>query len=244
MQIGAGVAAFLILMAGIVVSLKTKHGTLIVEVDQPDATVQVLDSEGKVEVSQLGGGGKVTVSIDPGRHRLKVVKDGFTTYGQEFEMEKNGKLAITAKLVSVNEKPVVAPARKPFAYETPGFDEWVKNVQAMPVEKQVEAVSKKLVELNPGFDGVLGASYSDDVVTVVGFDTDHVTDISPFRALVGLQLLHGTGSMPPQSPRCGQIVRPIADQRHGVAQVGGRKKSGCYRPIASCWNAIKRIGVQ
>ena len=29
----------------------------------------------------------------------------------------------------------------------------MKTVAALPAEKQVEAVSKKLMELNPGFDG-------------------------------------------------------------------------------------------
>lgn len=37
----------------------------------------------------------------------------------------------------------------------PAFPQWVKDVQAMPAEKQLEAVSKKLVELSPGFDGKL-----------------------------------------------------------------------------------------
>ncbi|MCE9532387.1 MAG: hypothetical protein K8T89_14890, partial [Planctomycetes bacterium] len=47
-------AAFLgvAILAGILVSLRTKDGTLVVEVDQPDAIVQVMDAEGKVEVSQ------------------------------------------------------------------------------------------------------------------------------------------------------------------------------------------------
>ncbi len=90
-----------LLLAGIIVSLRTKEGTLIVEVDQPDATVQVLDAEGKVEVSQKGGVGKVTIGVDPGRHRLKVEKEGFAVFGQEFEMEKGGKTAITARLEAV-----------------------------------------------------------------------------------------------------------------------------------------------
>ena len=39
------------------------------------------------------------------------------------------------------------------AYLDPAFQQWVKTVAAMPAEKQIEAVSKKLMELNPGFDG-------------------------------------------------------------------------------------------
>jgi len=134
------------LLAGIIVSLDTKEGKLIVEVDQKDAMVQVLDEEGKVEVSQKGGG-KITISVDPGKHRLKVVKDGFTTFGQEFEMEKNGKKEITARLeplgsVVVGTMPApVAGEKRPLAFQTPGFDEWVQQVQAMPAEQQVQAVS-------------------------------------------------------------------------------------------------------
>ena len=37
--------------------------------------------------------------------------------------------------------------------DDPAFQQWVKATQALPAEKQIEAVSKKLMELNPGFDG-------------------------------------------------------------------------------------------
>ena len=42
----------------------------------------------------------------------------------------------------------------------PAFQAWVKATQALPAEKQVEAVSKKLMELNPGFDGKAQAAAS------------------------------------------------------------------------------------
>jgi len=65
----------------------------------------------------------------------------------------------------------------------------------------VEAVSKKLVELNPGFDGRLTdwdqkstPTIEQGVVLKVGLITDHVTDISPLRALVGLKVLKCDGS--------------------------------------------------
>ena len=48
----------MLILAGIIVSLKTKDGTLVVEINQPDAMLQVLDEQGKVEVSQKGGVGK------------------------------------------------------------------------------------------------------------------------------------------------------------------------------------------
>ena len=44
-------------------------------------------------------------------------------------------------------------AQPKLAYLDPAFQAWVKATQALPAEKQIEAVSKKLMELNPGFDG-------------------------------------------------------------------------------------------
>ena len=86
-----------------------------------------------------------------------------------------------------------APAK--LAYLDPAFQQWVKATQALPAEKQIEAVSKKLMELNPGFDGkVTGADgkgtpkIENGVVTELGFVTDNVTDISPVRALAGLKV--------------------------------------------------------
>ena len=80
----------------------------------------------------------------------------------------------------------------------PGFDQWIKDVQAMPAEKQVEAeVGKKLMELNPGFEGKLTETswsgtrlYKMRTAWLWGFhSTDKVTDISPVRALSQLERL-------------------------------------------------------
>jgi hypothetical protein len=63
----------------------------------------------------------------------------------------------------------------------------------------VEAVAKKLQELNPGFDGkVTGANggtpwIENGVVMGFGFRTDNVTDISPVRVLEGLRSLTAGG---------------------------------------------------
>ena len=42
-----------------------------------------------VESRQIGVG-KVTISVDPGKKRLRVEKDGVVAFGQEFEMESGG----------------------------------------------------------------------------------------------------------------------------------------------------------
>ncbi|MGA2617884.1 MAG: SUMF1/EgtB/PvdO family nonheme iron enzyme [Thermoguttaceae bacterium] len=88
-------------------------------------------------------------------------------------------------------------ANKPLAFETPGFEQWRKEVAALPTEKQVDAVAKKLQELNPGFDGKVTHKIENGVVTEFGFNTDNVTDISPVRALERLRLLGCAGTWNP-----------------------------------------------
>ena len=67
------------------------------------------------------------------------------------------------------------------------FQAWMKTVAALPAEKQVEAVAKKLVELNPGFDGKVTPMIQGSAVTDLTFFTDNVADISPVLALARLQ---------------------------------------------------------
>ncbi len=73
---------------------------------------------------------------------------------------------------------------------------WIESVEALPAEKQVEAVSEKLMKLNPEFDGKLSGNFWDEssppvvqdgnVVEVVIF-TDKVPDLSPIRAFAELK---------------------------------------------------------
>lgn len=79
-------------------------------------------------------------------------------------------------------------------YKSPQFEAWAREVAAMPIVKQVEAVSQKLVELNPSFDGNVTPDFGNDVVTGIAFRSDHVADISPVRALGGLQSLRIAGA--------------------------------------------------
>lgn len=76
------------------------------------------------------------------------------------------------------------------------FEEWIKQVSGFPAKQQIEAVAKKLQELNPGFDGKVDFQIrapNNIKLTIYTFD---VKDISPIRAIKGLQELDcvGTGS--------------------------------------------------
>ncbi len=81
--------------------------------------------------------------------------------------------------------------------QSASFQKWIKEVAAMPAEMQVEAVSQKLKELNPEFDGKITAPFvesslpviQDGNVVEVMIYTDKVADLSPIRAFSELSVL-------------------------------------------------------
>jgi serine/threonine protein kinase/Leucine-rich repeat (LRR) protein len=87
-------------------------------------------------------------------------------------------------------------AKKPAdTLKDPAFIQWVKRVSKMSGEKQLDEVMAKLKELNPHFDGkVERKNIEAGEVTGLWFFTDHVTDISPVRALTRLEQLGCHGS--------------------------------------------------
>ncbi|MDB5341561.1 MAG: pknB 22, partial [Planctomycetaceae bacterium] len=133
-----------------------------------------------------------------------------TELGCDFNPDRDTEMLRSIKtLEKINGKPVAEfwkeveqqKGKKKLGFQMPGFDQWMKEVAGMPAEQQLEAVNKKLVELNPGFDGkVTGPDgkgtpwIQTGAVTALGILTDNVTDISPLRALVGLKRLRAFGS--------------------------------------------------
>jgi serine/threonine protein kinase len=89
------------------------------------------------------------------------------------------------------EKTVVQPNEP---WNTRAFQQWRKDVAALPAEKQVEAVVKKLRELNPGFDGKETHAIAGGAVTELRFVSDNVADISPVRSLERLKILACNGT--------------------------------------------------
>jgi Leucine-rich repeat (LRR) protein len=99
-------------------------------------------------------------------------------FWKKYDAGEFGKPAIAKPITSIND---------------PAFQQWLKATQALPAEKQIEALSKKLMELNPGFDGKLSSwdgkstpKIVGGLVTELGLHSANVTDISPVRALAGL----------------------------------------------------------
>jgi len=215
--IGIGALCGVLLLAGLLVKVRTKDGTLVVEANEPDAVVEVLNEQGQVEIIRAGGNGRLSISVDPGKHRLKVTKDGFQIYVKEFEIESAGSRSISAKLVpleagrsalssSTSAKPQQESSRQA------SFDAWLQQVSAFAPEKQVESVAGKLRELNPGFDDKVKPTIQNGAVTGLEFSADQVADISPVRALPALRSLICSGM---SSARLGKIrdLSPLRGMR-------------------------------
>ncbi|MFO1041967.1 MAG: protein kinase [Planctomycetaceae bacterium] len=76
------------------------------------------------------------------------------------------------------------------------FQKWLHQVANLPANQQLEAVIEKLRELNPEFDGKHTHKIERGQVVFLEFLADRVVDISPIRALKGLERLecHGFGA--------------------------------------------------
>ena len=207
------------ILAGIVTAVRTNSGRLLVEIDPADSIVTILDKNGEVEITQEGSGENVILTVEPGTYRIKVSKEGFTAYAEEFEMRWWGDLTISARLEPIpNSEPVPAVASdgKLFMHD-PVFPLWMREVQSMSAENQLEAVRAKLMKLNPGFDGSFAWPPSSDpprieegVVVSLQFCTEQVSDISPLRALTGLQSLNcSNGILDDVSPLNGMQLKSL-----------------------------------
>ena len=70
---------------------------------------------------------------------------------------------------------------------------WMKEVAALPAEKQAEAVKKKLMERNPGYGGKGDWKVEDRGVTAFAVTSQHLVDLTPLRALPALTELRING---------------------------------------------------
>ena len=106
-----------------------------------------------------------------------------------FKPERDAEILRSIKtLETINDKPA-AEFWKDVEAQQATSDAWLKQVAALPADKQVDAVAAKLKERNPGFDGKVTPTIENGMVTGLSFISDAVTDITPVRALSGLKAL-------------------------------------------------------
>ena len=116
----------------------------------------------------------------------------------DFNLDRDGEILRSIKtLEKINDRHKAdLLARDPNTF--PPLDAaWVKKVQALTPERQVEEVADELKRRNPGFAGtIVSHKIVGAVVTELRFLTDNVTDIAPVQALTGLTYLHCSGTAP------------------------------------------------
>ena len=143
--IAAGLVGLAVL-AGIVVSLRTPEGTLVVEIDQADAVVKVLDAAGKVEITQPGGKGRVSIGVVPGKKQLRVEKDGFVVFASgPIEIGSGDSKPIRAHLV-----PLAIAKGRPDHGKSPDFQTWRNGLKALSPADRTRAVDDKLASSTRG----------------------------------------------------------------------------------------------
>jgi hypothetical protein len=209
--LGLGEAIGVTAVRGTVIRLFSPEGTLVVEVDDPDVSVTV--DGGDVVIT---GAGAKEIRLKPGQYHIEASKDGKVVRQELVTVTRNGR-----QVVRISKEPLE------YASTVPAVNAWEKLVAALPADKQVEAVTRRLQELNPGFNGQVTPIIEDGVVTGLAFISDNVADISPVRALAGLKALNCRGDNAPDSkskvsnlaPLRGMKLTRLVLDRTGVADL-------------------------
>jgi eukaryotic-like serine/threonine-protein kinase len=192
-------------LRGTVVRLFSPEGTLVVEVDDPGVSVAV---DGADVV--ITGAGAKEIRLKPGQYKVEASKDGKVVRQELVTVERSGRRVVR---ISKEVEPTEA-------------ERWERTVAGMPAEQQIKAVVRRLKELNPAFDGTVTPTIENGVVTKLQLLTDDVTDISPVRALQGLEALGCAGTYPRKgklsdlTPLRGLRLKELACNSTAVADLG------------------------
>jgi hypothetical protein len=187
---------------GTVIRLFSADGTLVVEIDDPGVSVTVDGSD-----VLITGAGAREIRLKPGQYKVEASKDGKLVRQELVTVSRNGR-----QVVRISKE--AGPSGDAAA--------WEKAVAALPPAHQVEAVVTRLKELNPGFDGTVTPAIANGVVTRLQFLTDEVDNLSPVRALKGLEELDCRGSWPRQgklsdlTPLRGLLLKGLMCERTQV----------------------------
>jgi formylglycine-generating enzyme required for sulfatase activity/serine/threonine protein kinase len=152
--VGPLVAAALAAIAlGVVFRIRTPNGTIVLEIDQPDAHVTILDEEGQLEIECSGGDGSLRISVDPGKYRLLVEKEGFSDHAEGFTIRSRATKEFTIRLEQPEGDPASSEPPPAIASLTP--EEVRENQQrwadrhGVAVELE-NSIGMKLVLIPPG----------------------------------------------------------------------------------------------
>lgn len=165
---------------GTIIRLLSPEGTLVVEIDDPAVSVKIDGSD-----LVITGAGAREIRLKPGNYTVEASKDGKVVTRELITVTNNGR-----QVVKVSQEAKPAPVTVAITTDKiADAVEWERSVAAMPAPEQVKAVSARMKELNPGFDGAVEPTIVEGVVTGLKFQTEHVSDLSPVSVFKSLNLL-------------------------------------------------------
>ena len=218
--------------SGSVIRLFTPEGTLIVEVEDPD--VKVIIDGGTLSIQ---GPGIKEFQLKTGRHALQAHKRGKFIRQELVNIAQDGRRLVRIRLEPPNsdddavEEAVELDAA---AMERRKAENaaWEESVAGLPASELMKAISIRMQELNPKFNGELTTRIENGVVKGLEFEADAVTDISPVRALKQLESLVCRGS----DAFSGHRVDEVKSGDHGSANLRvrtvGRSRLSDLNPLA------------
>lgn len=94
--LAASASGGLFILLAVLLCLQMSEGTLVLEVSEPDVQVTIDNTQQRVEIKSPRD--RIELKLAHGEHQLKVTKDGFTAYTQEFTIDRGGKTEVHARL--------------------------------------------------------------------------------------------------------------------------------------------------
>ena len=192
--------------------VRSKSGTLVLEIADEQIEVTLGETgrtlRGKTEETLRLPIGEHVLHVQIGETRLDTPEITVAKWEPvEIKVEKvgnrvrvmRGKEFLVAKELprskaSVDSVTSLIPSAAQVTLDDPAFQKWMKAVAAMPPEEQVQAVVKKLRELNPDYDGNETHQVEYKWVTELKINPKEIKNIAPIRALARLRSLTLEGS--------------------------------------------------
>ncbi len=97
--------AFSGLLLAATIVFRTADGTLVVELSETDVEVEVFSEDGRLEITRKGDT-ELEISIDPGKHRLRLLREGTEVFAKEFAIASGGREVIVAKFLPNDNAPI------------------------------------------------------------------------------------------------------------------------------------------
>ena len=202
------ITALPILVLGVILlSLRTPHGEIVVELANgiPAEAAKHLKIEvtgnGELKVADASAGWTIDVAEGKYQARLSGGSDEFQLEQHQVTVTRGQKALLKVSLKPLGETPTreqhagTAPTPAPTStvakpwQPTPQQQAFFDHVPTLPADEQAAAVAKKLMEVNPGLDGKFNHKIEDGQVVAFTCHSEHLANIWPVRALSNLKEL-------------------------------------------------------